>query len=60
MNTTRDYNGTFKVSGFEELEFTTERDARHAICLATQYAAEQQVMEFRFRRAAERAKEQCV
>lgn len=56
MTPFRDYDGTYKVPVFEQLEFSTERDARQAIYLATQYAAEQQVIEFRYRRAAERAK----
>jgi hypothetical protein len=59
MHAERDWNGKHRVSGFEQLEFSTEADARAAIELAQQYHEQKlsaaMSQEARYRAAAERA-----
>lgn len=52
----RDFDGSHRVEGFEHLQFSTEQDARNAIALAKLYSGEDQLREYFYRRAAERAK----
>jgi hypothetical protein len=57
MTPYRDYDGTWRISGFEHLEFTTEADARTAAELAIQFASQAAAQEWRYRRVAQKAQE---
>lgn len=57
MTPIKDYDSTWHLDGFEEYRFTSEADAMAAADLCVVFSAEQQVMESRYRRAAERAQE---
>jgi len=55
----RDFDGRFRVEGFEELSFTTQGDAQKAAMLAEHYfmlrCAREMLQESRFRLAAAKA-----
>lgn len=51
----KDYDSTWHLDGFEEYRFTTQADALAAADLCVVFAAEQQVMELRYRRAEKQA-----
>ena len=57
MKLERDYNGRYRLAGYEHLEFTTEADARNAAELAIQFASQAAAQEWRYRRAAQKAQE---
>jgi len=56
----RDFDGTYKVEGYEEFSFSTEEDARQAGQVAIHYFVDRHSVEMandsRYRRAAQRAK----
>lgn len=52
----RDFDGSWRLSGFEEFSFSSEEDAMSAAEFGIAFTSEQAVMEWRYRRAAERAK----
>jgi hypothetical protein len=59
MNIHRDYNGQWRIEGYESLPFSTEADAANAAELMHQHAArcvgEQMLREMRHRSAAKAA-----
>ncbi len=55
MTAIKDYDSSWHLDGFEEYRFTTQADALAAADLCAVFAAEQQVMEWRYRRAEKQA-----